>query len=156
MLLKRAQKVWLVLDCTFEKINDNDWVGLDEMEIDFTGKRIYQYKFLTDLNPVSDWTTMYKDVCKLLLTLDRTSFVSLIAKEFPENPNISNRFSDKSEKMGSPAEIEPGIYIETRLNTQTKIEMLRVLFSHFNIDYQDLLFKINEDENLLQDISNQK
>lgn len=44
--------------------------------------------------------------------------------------------------MRNPFMVDSDVYIELNLNTQTKIEMLRVLFAHFNIDFQDLSFKL--------------
>lgn len=123
-------------------INTDDWIGLDEDNIDYTGKSICQYKFLTELTPISDWTSMYKDVCKSLFLLDRSSFISFVNADFPENKTIKKRFNTTNTGMRNPFMVDSDVYIELNLNTQTKIEMLRVLFAHFNIDFQDLSFKL--------------
>lgn len=141
-LFERALNIWKIPESSFTKSNEDDWIGLDEDNIDYTGKSICQFKFLTDLTPISDWTSMYKDICKALLLLDRSSFISFVNAEFPENKTIKKRFSTSDAGMRNPFMIESDIYIELNLNTQTKIEMLRILFNHFNIDYQDLSFKL--------------
>lgn len=147
LLYERAWKIWILPECSFTKTNEDNWIGLDEDNIDYTGKTICQYKLLTDINPASDWTSMYKNVCKSLCQLDRASFVSLVNKEFPENKAFEKRFNKTSDNMRNSYKLDNDIYIETNLNTQTKIEMLRVIFSHFNIDYQDLSFKLNDATN---------
>lgn len=88
-----------------------------------------------------------KDICKSLCQLDKISFVSLVNKEFPENRVLEKRFNTEKNGMRSPFEIAEGIYVETNLNTQTKIEMIRIIFSHFNIDLQDSSFKLNDEKN---------
>ena len=85
---------------------------------------------------------MYKDVCKALFLLDQSSFISFVNADFPENKTITKRFNTTNTGMRNPFMIAPDIYIELNLNTQTKIDMLRVLFAYFNIDYQDLSFKL--------------
>lgn len=147
ILFERSLKIWILPECNFTKTNEDNWIGLDEDTIDYTGKSICQYKLLTDINPASDWTSMYKNVCKSLYQLDRASFVSLVNKEFPENKAFEKRFNTTRDNMRNPYKLDTDIYIEVNLNTQTKIEMLRVIFSHFNIDYQDLSFKLNITEN---------
>lgn len=142
VLFKRALNIWKLPESSFAKTNEDDWIGLDEDNIDYTGKSICQYKFLTELTPVSDWTSMYKDVCKALFLLDQSSFILFVNADFPENKTITKRFNTTNTGMRNPFMIAPDIYIELNLNTQTKIEMLRVLFAYFNIDYQDLSFKL--------------
>lgn len=142
VLFERALKIWKLPDSSFTKTNEDDWIGLDEDNIDYTGKSICQYKFLTELTPISDWTSMYKDVCKSLFLLDRSSFISFVNADFPENKTIKKRFNTTNTGMRNPFMVDSDVYIELNLNTQTKIEMLRVLFAHFNIDFQDLSFKL--------------
>lgn len=142
ILFERALKIWKLPDSSFTKTNEDDWIGLDEDNIDYTGKSICQYKFLTELTPISDWTSMYKDVCKSLFLLDRSSFISFVNADSPENKTIKKRFNTTNTGMRNPFMVDSDVYIELNLNTQTKIEMLRVLFAHFNIDFQDLSFKL--------------
>lgn len=147
LLFNRATNIWPLPECSFSKVTEENWISLDEDAIDYTGKSICQYKLLSDIYPVSDWTTMYKNVCKALCKLDRVAFVSLANKEFPENKSFEKRFSTTTDNMRNPYKLENDLYIETNLNTQTKIDMLRVIFSHYNIDFQDLSFKLNYDDN---------
>lgn len=143
LLTKRAINIWSVPECNFEKKVEENWIGLDEEDVDFTGKAICQYKFLKDVYPASDWTSMFKNVCKLLYKLDKNSFVSIVNKEFSENRVLERRFSTNISVMRNPYAIAEGIYVEINLNTQTKIEMLRIIFENYNIDFQDLSFKLS-------------
>lgn len=145
-LLNRALCLWKLPECSFIKENEEDWYGLDEENIDYTGKQISQYRFLNDVTPATDWTAMFKNIANTLYRLDATPFESIVNKEFPENRVLEKRFSKTADNLRNPHEVAEGIYIETNLNTQAKIDMLRVLLLQYNVDLQDLTFKLKTNE----------
>ncbi len=144
-LLERALLIWKLPECSFVKENEEDWYGLDEETIDYTGKQISQYRFLNDVIPATDWTAMFRDIANTLYRLDATPFESIVNKEFPENRILEKRFSKTADTLRNYHRVADGIYIETKLNTQAKIDMLRVLLSQYNVDLQDLAFKLKAD-----------
>lgn len=89
---------------------------------------------------------MFKNIANTLYRLDATPFESIVNKEFPENRVLEKRFSKTADNLRNPYEVAEGIYIETNLNTQAKIDMLRVLLLQYNVDLQDLTFKLKTNE----------
>ena len=130
-LYKWAEKIWQTPVTSFKPNVVEDWVTLDD-EIDFTNKSILKINLLGDEIACDNITDAFKKVNSTLYLLDPVLFA-----------NIDNNYhSEESNQLRTPYKLSNSMYIETNLNSQRKINILRELFDYFEMDYQDLKFLI--------------
>lgn len=133
LLCDIALHIWPIPITTFEPKIAEEWVDLDE-EYDFTDKLISKISFKGDEISTKDITDAYLKINVLLFNFDSEIYSSF------ESQYIS---SDKA-TLKKPFKISNAMFAETKMNSQYKINLIRKLFKHFEIENSDLLFLVGE------------
>lgn len=136
-----ALQIWSYTKSTFNKTLDNDNLFSLNDEDDFTNTKIKKFKFMGEEVKTTNWTALYEYVCSTLYDIDPVPFIKLTTKNF-DNEYINKRFSNKKVGIRTPFEIDNNVYIEKNLNTEAKLNTLRIVFDEYNLDYNELLFNI--------------
>ncbi len=129
LLCTQATDIWQMPETNFTPEVTEEWLSLED-EDDFTNKQITKIVLLGDEINVDNITDAYKKVNTALYMLDPVRFANIDNVYHSENPN----------DLRSAYELATKMYIETNLSSQHKINILRSLFTHFELDYQELRF----------------
>lgn len=131
ILYKSAEKIWQMPTTTFNPDVLEEWVSLDD-EIDFTNKTILKINLIGVEIACNSITDAYEKINFALYTLDPVSF-----------SNLDNAYHNKDASVfRSPYQLSESMYIETNLNSQHKINIIRDIFDSFRLSYQDLKFLV--------------
>ena len=130
-LLQWAIKIWYAPTCSYEPNVIEKWISLDE-EYDFTNKGIVKMSLLGDEINVDNVTDAYKKALSTLYMLDPVRFI---------NSDVSF-ITTSNEKLRSPYAIGDSVYIETNMNSQTKITAIREIFDVYEIDNNEMAFLV--------------
>ena len=147
VLLDSAIEIWPDLTTDYEPPKKQvDSVTLDD-EIAFTGKVISSFSLMGSEQSAESWTDMYHKVLMQLHSGDKSVLTRLaVCKD--DTVDLSIHFSTSNESFSTCRQIDNNIYVWTATGTQYKINLLRKVFSLFNIDPIELVFYLREDSNL--------
>ncbi len=110
-------------------------------EDDFTNTTVKSFTLLGDEYKVKNWTQLYEEVCLTLYDLEPSNFAKLVQKRFLE-AHIGKRFSETGDDLRDGFKIAKKVYIEKNLNTQAKLDTIRVIFDEYDLDYNELSYYI--------------
>lgn len=140
-LLEIASNIWQYPISNYSIEEENNNIFSLEDEDDFTNSKVERFIFKGENIKVRNWTDLYENICSILYEIDSMPFTRLTKKEFDQD-YLNKRFSTEENKLRDPYEIESGIYIEKNLNTEAKLQTLRIIFDEYGIECNELLFSI--------------
>ena len=145
LLLSKATSIWPYPTTDFAPpVKQDEYITLDE-DIEFTGLDISRYSFRGAEQTVSSWADMYQQVIISLHAENRAILKKLAYSSNQEPPYTS--FAITEEAYKSCRKIDDDIFVWTHNNTETKINVLRLLFPLYGENESDLVFFIrNNDE----------
>ncbi len=142
ILLDLALQIWQYPTTTYKPIIDNEKLfTLADDDKDFTNEKIISFKTIEDCYKVVNWKEFYEKVACILYDLDSVKFNYIIDKTYGRDI-IDNNKSRKKEKLRDPIKISEDVYLETNLNTEAKLTLLRFLIREYEIDLNEVEFAI--------------
>lgn len=142
ILLNRALAIWKYPNVMYEPpINSEKVFTLEEEEINFTNENIIYFSILGEHHKVKNWTEFYEQIAFTLYDLDSVRFNSIIDKTYNREV-IDNNKSRSISKLRKGTKISDNIYLETNLNTEAKLNIIRFLVKEFEIELSEVLFCI--------------
>lgn len=142
ILLDLALQIWKYPTTTYKSIIDNEKLfTLADEDKDFTNEKIISFKIIEDRYKVANWKEFYEKVACILYDLDSVKFNYIIDKTYGRDI-IDNNKSRKKEKLRDSIEISEDVYLETNLNTEAKLTLLRFLIREYEIDLNEVEFTI--------------
>lgn len=140
-LFKVASSVWEYPVSNYSvKDESNNTFSLEDDD-DFTNSKVEKYTFKKESVKVKSWTELYENICSCLYEMNPMPFIRLTKKEFNQD-HLNKRFSNESEGVRRPFKVGNDVYIEKNLNTEAKLQTLRIIFDEYGIDHNELLFNI--------------
>lgn len=131
LLYDKAQKVWWMPSPVYKPKTEEEWVCWDD-ELDFTWEKIIGMKIFGDEVATDNISDAYKKINITLFSLDPAGY-----------SDFGNRYHNgNAEIFIKPYEIGHDMYIETNLSSQSKIEVIREWFNHFEFNSSDLQFLV--------------
>ncbi|GAA0783124.1 DUF262 domain-containing protein [Hathewaya limosa] len=140
-LFKIASQIWEypIIDYSLEDENNNIF-SLDDDD-DFTNSKVERFTFREDSVKVKNWTELYENICSLLYEINPIPFIRLTKKEFNQE-YLNKRFSNEDNDLRKAFKVANDVFIEKNLNTEAKLQTLRIIFDEYGIHYSELLFNI--------------
>jgi len=111
---------------------DPEMHSLDE-DFVFKGKRINSFTFLGTQYKVFSWAEMIADVTKLIYEIDPAPLYQLIMEG---SSDLLSKKENWNTKIGE------GLYLYTGNDTNTKIRILKKIFTKYELDESELEFGI--------------
>jgi len=109
----------------------------------FTGEKIESYIFQEKETKVKSWRELYQSICLSLYEVDSNKFKSFLEDDefqMKKRKMISPNKSD----LASPLKISDTIYLESNLNTDTVLNMVRLVLRKFEIDDDEVSIYLRE------------
>ena len=131
ILLRWAENIWPCPESHYEPTVVEEWISLDE-DYDFTNKVIVKISFLGDEINAENITDAYKKVMSTLYMLDPIRFTDCGA----------SFVSSYDAGLRAAYEIGRSAYIETNMNSQSKISAIKEMFKFFEIDATEMAFLV--------------
>ena len=145
-------KIWPHLESSYNPPQKQfDTVTLDD-DMVFTGKGISRFSLGGLEQSVDSWTDMYQRVLIQLHSEDKSILTRLAVCE-DNAVDLSIHFSTDSSAFTSGREIDGNIFVWTGTDTQYKINILKKMFSLFDIDPTELVFYLRDDSTVEADES---
>lgn len=141
ILFNIALEIWKYPKTSFVEEREVENLYSLTDEDDFTNTTVKSFILLGDEYKVKNWTQLYEEVCLALYDLEPSIFVKLIQKRFLE-AHIAKRFSETVDGLRQEFKIADNVYIEKNLNTQAKLDTIRVIFDEYDLDYNELSYYI--------------
>ena len=140
-----ALKIWTypTTDFTLPRSTENVYSLSDSQS--FTGEKIQSYVFQEQERNVKSWKEFYQSICLSLYDLDSNKFKSFLEDDdfqMKKRKMISNKESD----LKNPLKISDNIYLESNLNTDTLLNMTRLILKKYAIDEEDVSLYLREEE----------
>ena len=140
-LFKIANYVWQYPTSNYYVKEENQNIFSLDDEDDFTNSKVEKFIFREKIIKVKNWTILYENVCSILYDINPIPFVRLTKKDF-NLENLNKRFSTEEIALREPFKVADNVYIEKNLNTEAKLQTLRLIFDEYGIGYNELLFSI--------------
>ena len=147
-LRELALKIWPAPKTDFRPIEKQfDYCPLDE-EVSYTGRQIVRFNWKGTDYSVNSWADMYQQIMQELHNEDPSVLERIMASS---DDDLSTQLFTAKEGKLNKAEIAPGIWLLTHMETNKKIEVLRRFFERFDADPSDLVFYLKEEGSLSLD-----
>lgn len=141
-LMNRALEIWEYPTTEFKPIiKQLDTYSLDD-DTDLTGRLIAKFSYKNTEQPVKSWVEMYQKVLQILYNEDKSIMTKLA---FSDNAGLSVHFSTNESDFIKCVEIGDSIYVWTNTTTQSKLTVLRKIFTLYDADQSDLVFYLRDD-----------
>jgi uncharacterized protein with ParB-like and HNH nuclease domain len=109
----------------------------------FTGEKIESYIFQDKETKVKSWKEFYQSVCLSLYDLDSNKFkLFLDDEEFQMKKR--KMISSNKEVLKNPLKISDTIYLESNLNTDSILNMVRLILGKFEIEEDEVSIYLRE------------
>ncbi|KPI48755.1 hypothetical protein IM33_16785 [Clostridioides difficile] len=142
ILLDRAVEIWKYPNVTYEPPSNSENIfTLEDDDVNFTNESIVSFSILGESYKVKNWTEFYEQVALTLYDLDPVRFNSIIEKAYKRDFIDNNKSKDIS-KLRRGVRISENIYLETHLNTEAKLNIMRFLLNEFDIELNEVIFSI--------------
>lgn len=144
-LKNTALKIWKypLTEFVLPRSTENVYSLSDDQS--FTGEKIQSYVFQEQETLVRSWKDFYQSICLVLYDLDSNKF-----KSFLEDDEFQRKkrkmISSKENELKSPIKISDTIYIESNLNTNTLLNMVRLILKKYGIDEEEVSLYLREDD----------
>lgn len=140
-LYEIASRIWQYPSSEYFIEDENSNIFSLDDDDDFTNSKIEKFIFRDESIKVKNWTELYESICSLLYEINPIPFVRLTKKEFNQE-YLNKRFSSEDNGLRQSFKVANNIFIEKNLNTESKLQTLRIIFDEYGIEYGDLLFSI--------------
>lgn len=140
-LFKIASQIWVYPVNNYSVESDNNNIFSLADNDDFTSSKVERFTFRGENVKVNSWTELYENICSILYEINPMPFIRLTKKEFSQE-HLNKRFSSEDNGFRQSSKIASNVYIEKNLNTEAKLQILRIIFDEYEIDYDELLFNI--------------
>lgn len=143
ILFDRSLKIWKYPDFRYEELKtaNEKMFSLSDEDINFTGESVVSFEIFKETYKVSSWKEFYERLTNILYDLDQIKFKDIARKSFGKE-SIDNRKSTESAKLREPIKVADGIYLESNINTEAKLFMMRFLMKQFDLSLDDVNFTI--------------
>lgn len=134
LLYQDAEKIWPFPEVNeiVQEGNNGTWIYWDD-DFDYTNRTISKIKVLNSEIDTADVTDAYKKICEILYGLDNVMFAQMQYRWF----------STDKKSVRNPHELDECAYIETKLDSNTKIAAIKNLAKHFDLDSEDIKFYVD-------------
>ncbi len=96
-----------------------------------------------DTYPVNDWKEFQTKICSILYDLEPKTFQSFIDdKDFKKDTRVM--ISDNPKNLSQPIKIADDIFIESHLNTKSKIAVIKTILKKFGFDEFEIKIYLRE------------
>lgn len=145
ILKDTALKIWVYpsTDFVLPRSTENVYSLSDDQS--FTGEKVQSYIFQEREITVKSWRDFYQSICLALYDSDSNKFKSFLDDDefqMKKRKMISSKESD----LKVPLKISDNIYLESHLNTNAILNMVRLVLKKYNIDEEDISLYLREDE----------
>ena len=145
ILLRRALKIWPCVEVNYNPpIGQADMVTLDD-DVIFTGKTISKFSLMGMEQIANSWVNMYQLVLMQLHAKDKSVLMQLAVCDDP-TVDLALHFSTNKTSYTAYREIDTNLFVWTGTDTQYKINLLKKVFSMFDVDPSELVFYLSVDE----------
>ena len=143
ILFDRSLDIWLYPDFGYEQIetNNENMFSLSDEDINFTGESVVSFEIFKESYKVSNWKEFYEKLLNMLYDLDPIKLRDIARKSFGKD-SIDNRKSTEVTKLRRPIKVSDGIYMESNIDTEAKLFMMRFLMKQFDLSLDDVNFTI--------------
>lgn len=143
ILFDRSLDIWLYPDFGYEQIetNNENMFSLSDEDINFTGESVVSFEIFKESYKVSNWKEFYEKLLNMLYDLDPIKLRDIARKSFGKD-SIDNRKSTEVTKLRRPIKVADGIYMESNIDTEAKLFMMRFLMKQFDLSLDDVNFTI--------------
>lgn len=142
LLMERALKIWQIPEDEL-KVSERNTFTLDEEELSFVGKKIKEAVIFSREYTVKDWKDFMEKIIRELYERNTEGFTDIINRKF-KNRKYKNKFSGSPDNLKRPIEISESFYVESNMNTDKKLELLRLMFSEFDINPEEVEFSLKD------------
>lgn len=143
-LQTKGISIWKMPTTTYHPpVKPQDMASLDD-DVNLTGRNINRFRFRTMEQPVDSWAEMYQQVL-LALHSENSAILTNLAISNDQNQPLVLHFSTSPEAYRSCRELTKSLYVWTGNQTQYKLNVLKKLFSMFEVEESDLIFYLKED-----------
>lgn len=134
-----SQVIWPYYETKYicGKRNNNIFTLADDE--DFTGIKVKKIKFKKQSKEVKSWTDLFKIICIKIYEYDKAGMYRFMGKEKMSSRN--SRASDVKTDLREAFELDKNIFLELNMSTLTKLDVLRVIFDEYELDYNELEFE---------------
>lgn len=145
-LVKYARdKIWAYPKTDFVPARrELDSCSLGDEDADLTGRWVQKYSFFGVEQPVSNWSEVFVQVLKQLHQRDKSVLYSLASVN--DADGVSVYFSYQPNSFRSPVQVDANLYVEKNTSTNTKLNILRRVFSLYGVDADELVFYLHDAE----------
>ncbi len=119
-----------------------DSCSLGDENADLTGRWVQKYSFFGVEQPVSNWSEVFVQVLKQLHQRDKSVLYSLASVN--DSDGVSVYFSYRPDSFRSPVQVDANLYVEKNTSTNTKLNILRRVFSLYGVDADELVFYLHD------------
>lgn len=143
-LVKYARdKIWAYPKTGFVPARrELDSCSLGDEDADLTGRWVQKYSFFGVEQPVSNWSEVFVQVLKQLHQRDKSVLYSLASVN--DADGVSVYFSYQPNSFRSPVQVDANLYVEKNTSTNTKLNILRRVFSLYGVDADELVFYLHD------------
>ncbi len=143
ILCKMSLKIWTYPQTEYKlpKKTENLYSLSDNQS--FTGEKIESYIFQDKETKVKSWKEFYQNVCLYLYDLDSNKFKLFLDDEEFQMKKRKMISSNKSE-LKTPLKISDTIYLESNLNTDSILNMIRLILNKFEIEDEGISIYLKE------------
>ena len=146
ILCEVALKIWIYPQTNYiiPKKTDNLYSLSDDHC--FTGEKIESYIFQEKEIKVKSWKELYQSICLSLYDVDSNKFKSFLEDDEFQMKKRKMISANKA-NLTSPLKISDTIYLESNLNTDTILNMIRLVLKKFEIDDDEVSVYLKENNN---------
>jgi uncharacterized protein with ParB-like and HNH nuclease domain len=111
----------------------------------FTGEKIESYIFQEKEIKVKSWKELYQNICLSLYDMDSNKFKLFLGDdEFQMKKR--KMISSNKEDLKNPLKISDTIYLESNLNTDTILNMIKLILGKFEIEDDEISIYLREND----------
>lgn len=142
ILLNRALEIWKYPNVMYQPPTNSEKIfTLEDDDINFTNENIIYFSILGEHHKVKNWTEFYEQIAFTLYDLDSVKFNNIIDKTY-NREIIDNNKSRNISQLRKGTKIADNIYLETNLNTEAKLNIIRFFVKEFEIELGEVSFCI--------------
>ncbi len=133
---REISDLWVYPETKFVPVEVSEAISIDDaLEGSLKGRKLRKVWLFGDVFEHSNWTSAYEGI--ILVFLEKYG-----AENFLHNEKYERYISDTQENLRRPSEIEDtGIYVETNLNTEEKVNFLKGLVDDFDLGSESIKFE---------------
>lgn len=147
-LSNRALDVWKTPKTEYIKKENEDLIfDLSETDISFINTKIVAFKLCNLSNKeyeVTSWRDFEKKLILFLYDLDKIPLLKLMDKFSKDNEYSSKKFATIESELRTPLKIDDNVYVESHYNSDSLVDIVRLVVEAYNIKLEDVEIKLKE------------